>query len=500
MPSAPSFLAFDLGAASGRAILGQLDSDRLTIQERHRFCNEMLPVRGHLHWDVHRLFDEILTGLSICAQAAPLESLAVDTWGVDFALLGKDGTLLDLPYAYRDAHTQGVMEDFFKKIPKHRVYGLTGIQLLPFNSLFQLHAMKKAESSLLDAAGDLLFMPDLFHYLLSGEKTSEFTISTTSQLFNPQKGDWEKELFDALGLSPSLMEEIIPPGSKIGKLSGKISRQCGGKRLPVIAVASHDTASAVAAVPARGNDWAYISSGTWSLMGIETRSPIINDLALALNFTNEGGVENTFRFLKNIAGLWLIQKCCDAWFPGESPDYDGLIALAQDAAPFRFVIDPDWDGFLNPGHMPEAIHRFCDRSGQPGPQSKGEFVRGICESLAMKYRLVLEELRRVSPDPIRKIHVIGGGAKNRLLCQFTANATQLPVYAGPAEATAIGNIMMQSLSCGWVSSLEKMREIIRNSFDVRCYEPARSEEWEEAFTFFRKICQAEVGNGKNQGN
>ena len=495
--SSPSFLAFDLGAASGRAILGSLDTNRLTIRELHRFSNEMIPVRGHLHWDVYRLFDEIQTGLVICAQKTQIESLAVDTWGVDFGLVGQDGTLLEMPFAYRDAQTRGAMEDFLKNFPKERVYNLTGTQFLPFNSLFQLHAMKRAKSSLLEASRDLLFMPDLFQYLLTGEKKTELTFATTTQLYNPEKRGWEKELFDALGLSPFLMQDIVDPGTKVGNLNVRITQQFDRKDVLVIAVASHDTASAVAAVPAQGEDWAYISSGTWSLMGIETKKPIINELALKLNFTNEGGVEGTFRFLKNIAGLWLLQKCCDTWSPGKQENYGDLTAMAREVQPFRFIIDPDWEGFLNPKHMPETIQRFCVKTGQAVPQSQGEFVRGICESLALKYRLVLDELKQIGSHPIGRIHIMGGGAKNPLLCQFTANATELPVYAGPAEATAIGNIMMQAVTCGWVRSLKHMREIVRNSFDVKLYEPAQTEEWKEALGLFRRILNMELKDGKN---
>lgn len=490
-----SFLAFDLGAASGRTILGHLESGHLQIKELYRFANEMLPVRGRLCWNIYRLFEEIKKGLAICAEEAQIDSLAIDTWGVDFGFLARDGTILGLPITYRDGHTLGAMEEFFKRIPRERVYNLTGIQFLPFNSLFQLHAMKRDTSSLLEAASDLLFMPDLFHYLLTGEKKTEFTFATTSQLYNPVKGDWEDELFHALKISKSLMKEIVKPGSLIGGMDKKITRQLGWKNVPVIAVASHDTGSAVAAVPAIGTDWAYISSGTWSLMGIETRKPIINDLALRLNFTNEGGVDGTFRFLKNITGLWLMQKCRETWATDLEIGYDRLMDMARDAKSFRFFIDPDWKGFLNPADMPEAIRQYCAQTKQKVPRSPAECVRGICESLALKYRMVLEEIKQICSDPINRIHVIGGGVKNRLLCQFTANATGLPVYAGPAEATSIGNIMIQSLSRGCVQSLEQLREVIRSSFDLAVYEPLRPEEWREAYGRFNKIIHTESIDG-----
>jgi rhamnulokinase len=496
MPSS-SFLAFDLGAASGRAVLGHLDTDRLRIRELYRFPNGMLPVKGHLHWDIYRIFAEIGKGMEICARDTRVDSLAIDTWGVDFGLMTRDGTILGLPFAYRDPHTQGAMEEFFNRIPRERIYDLTGIQFLHLNSLFQLHALKRDKPFLLEAAGDLLFMPDIFHFLLTGEKKTEFTLATTSQLYNPRKRDWESEIFDALGVSRSIMQEIVQPGSFVGRLEKNIGRPLGWEGVPVIAVASHDTGSAVAAVPAEGSDWAYISSGTWSLMGIEIQEPVIDDSTLRLNFTNEGGVGDTFRLLKNITGLWLIQKCLDTWGAEREIRVDRLLPLAREANSFPFFIDPDWAGFCNPADMPEAIRRYCSLTGQRSPRSHAEFIRGICESLALKYRSVLDEIRQIRKDPIKKIHIIGGGVKNRLLCQFTANATGLPVYAGPAEAAAIGNIMMQALSKECVPSLEKMREVIRHSCEVMTYEPSHTKDWEEAFGRFQEIAARETEDGKN---
>ena len=493
--SSSFFLAFDLGAASGRAVLGRLDSQHLSVKEIYRFPNGMIPVGKHLHWDIDRIFAEIGRGLEICARETRIDSLAVDTWGVDFGLLSRDGTILGLPFAYRDPHTLGAMEEFFERIPRERIYALTGIQLLPLNSLFQLYVLKRDKPSLLDKASDLLFMPELLHYLLTGEKKTEFTFATTSQLYNPRSRAWEAELFDALGISESIMQEIVPPGSLIGKLEKNITRRLGWKDVPVIAVASHDTGSAVAAVPAQGEDWAYISSGTWSLMGVENRSPIIDDSALRLNFTNEGGVEGTFRFLKNITGLWLIQKCIDTWQQKREVSIETLLTKARDAKPFRFFLNPDWEGFLNPADMPGAIRQYCARTGQKEPRSFPEYVRGICESLALTYRKVLDEIRQIRSSPINKIHIIGGGVKNRLLCQFTADATGLPVYAGPSEATAVGNIMIQALSKGCVRSLAQMREIIRNSFETVVYEPSQVQDWEAAFGHFKNIVQTEPKDG-----
>ncbi len=495
-----SFLAFDLGAASGRAVLGRLEADRLQVRELYRFPNEMLPVQGHLHWDIYRIFAEIGKGMAICAGETQVDSLAVDTWGVDFGLLASDGTILGLPFAYRDPHTQGAMEEFFSRISRKRIYALTGIQLLHLNSLFQLHALRRDKPFLLEAASDLLFMPDLFDFLLTGEKKTEFTMATTSQLYNPKKKDWESEIIEALGISPSMMQEIVQPGSFIGNLEKNIARHLGWEGVPVIAVASHDTGSAVAAVPAEGSDWAYISSGTWSLMGVEIHEPVIDESTLRLNFTNEGGMGGTFRLLKNITGLWLIQKCLASWGAEQAIRIDKLLLLAQEARSFPFFIDPDWAGFRNPAEMPDAIRRYCSRTGQRNPRSHAEFVRGICESLAMKYRSILDEIRQIRKDPVNRIHIIGGGVKNALLCQFTANATGLPVFAGPAEAAAIGNIMIQAYAKECVLSLEHMREVIRNSCKVVTYEPLKTAEWEEAFGRFQEIVAREPKYGKNAKN
>jgi rhamnulokinase len=489
--AAPQFLALDLGAESGRAILGSLERQRLQIKEISRFPNQMLPIHGHLYWNVFRLFEEVRKGLGICLAEIKVNSLALDTWGVDFGFLAEDGTIIGLPFAYRDPHTKGIMEEFFEKIPEKKVYQLTGIQFLQFNSLFQLYAMKKEKSSLLEAAADLLFMPDLFNYLLTGKKKTEFTFATTSQLYNPTKGDWEEELFKALEIPKTLVQEIVQPGTIIGELDYNISQTYRVDPMLVVAVASHDTGSAVAAVPATGQDWAYISSGTWSLMGIETQMPIINDRAMALNFTNEGGVDGTFRFLKNITGLWLLQECRNAWAKEKDYSYERLINLAQQTEAFQFFINPDWEGFLNPPDMPEAIRKYCVLTKQKTPGSPAEFVRCVLESLALKYRVVLDQLRQIHSQPIRKVHIIGGGVKNRLLCQFTANATGLPVYAGPIEATSIGNIMMQALTLGVVHSVQEMREVIRRSFELTFYEPEHMDEWDRARDQFLEIIDLE---------
>jgi rhamnulokinase len=488
--SGRSFLAVDLGAESGRTILGSLKDARLEIKELSRFENGMLPLLGHWHWNIFRLFEEMKKGLRAagCDAGTELQSMALDTWGVDFALLAPDGSILGLPYAYRDPQTDGAMEAFFERMPRERVYKLTGIQFMQFNSLFQLFALKRRNSPLLEAAGDLLFMPDVFNYLFTGEKKTEFTYATTSQLYNPVKKTWEDALFEALGVPPSIMQDIVQPGTVIGELEQSVCREAAIDALPMVAAASHDTGSAVAAVPAEEEDWAYISSGTWSLMGVETKAPILTKKALESNFTNEGGVEGTIRFLKNITGLWLLQQCKKRWEKDRAFGYGELMELARSVEPFKALVDPDRRAFLHPPDMTETIRTCCAETGQAAPETPAQFVRGILESLALKYRLVLDQLKEMAPRPIRRIHVIGGGARNELLCQFTANATGLPVLAGPVEATAIGNIMVQAIATGAVRSLAEMRGVIRGSFEIKQYEPERREEWEAAYRQFHGLC------------
>ncbi len=486
------FLAFDLGASSGRGMLGDLRDGRLRMREICRFPNGTISVQGRLHWNLFALFERIKEGLRLCAQenGGPPLSVGIDTWGVDFGLLAQDGGILGLPYGYRDRRTEGAMESFFAKLPRERVYELTGIQFLPFNTLFQLEAMVRDKSPLLDIATGLLFIPDLLTYLLTGIKKTEFTFATTSQLFNPIKNNWEDEIFAALGLPTEMMQDVVSPGDRVGETTSEIAEEVRLERVPVVAVATHDTGSAVAAVPAEGADWAYISSGTWSLMGVETKNPIINGESLQLNFTNEGGVEGTFRFLKNIAGLWLLEECRRSWANERECGYEELMDSAQSAAPFKAFIDPDREEFLNPPDMPEAIRRVCSGAGQKAPESAGEFVRCILESLALKYRLVLDQLRRAYPHPINRIHVIGGGAQNRMLCRFTANAAGLPVIAGPAEATAVGNIMVQALAAGFIANLADMRGVIRRSFELTVFEPRQTAEWDAAYDRFRNLIDA----------
>ncbi len=483
-----SFIAFDLGAESGRTILGTLEKNQLAIQQITRFPNEMKPIGGHLHWDIDGLFVNMKEGLRACSRlGVNPRSIGVDTWGVDYGLLGKDGTFLELPHTYRDHRTNGMMEKFFERIPRRRVYELTGIQFMQLNTLFQLFAAAQRSPRVVEQASRLLFMPDIFNYFFTGETRTEFTFATTSQLLNPRTKNWEPELFSALQVPITIMQEVVQPATKLGKLRSPLAQELLLGDLPVTAVASHDTGSAIAAIPAEGTDWGYISSGTWSLMGVELPQPVITEEALELNFTNEGGVGGTFRFLKNIMGLWLLQQCRKEWSAEVQYDYEEMVRLAGQAPPFRSLIDPDYPEFFNPESMPGAIRKFCQKTGQPIPATHADYVRSIMESLALKYRSTLDQLQRLTGRRIKRIHIIGGGAKNGLLCQYAANATGATVIAGPVEATAIGNIMIQALAAGCVGSLEEIRGIVRQSFEPVSYEPKQTEVWQKTYERYRVL-------------
>jgi rhamnulokinase len=401
---------------------------------------------------------------------------------VDFGLLAADGTLLGLPYSYRDRRTAGAMSRFLKLVPKRRVYELTGTQFLPINTLYQLSSMVRDKSPLLNVASDLLFMPDLMAYLLTSRKVTEFTIASTSQLYNPARRAWAAELFKALRLSKNLMQDVVQPGTEIGRLSPVIASEVGFKRTRVVATASHDTAAAVAAVPAEGDAWMFISAGTWSLVGVEVAQPITSSLALRHNFTNEGGVGGRFRFLKNVTGFWLLQQLVRSW--GEAAEYGALVKEAAAATPFRSTIDPDASCFQGPKDMGEAIAAYCRQTRQPVPRSRAEQVRAVLEGLVLKYRQVRDELELVTGRKFERIHIVGGGARNSLLCQMTADVLGLPVIAGPVEATAIGNIMVQAMAAGRVSSLKEIRAVVRDSCRVGQYRPRPSLDWDSAFEHF----------------
>jgi rhamnulokinase len=483
-----AFLGFDLGAESGRAVLGTIAAGRLGVKELHRFPNLPLRLSGHMFWDVYGLLKEMTAAMNKCAREERVRptALGVSTWGVDFGLLARDGSLLGLPYCYRDKRNQGAMEDYFKLVPPRALYEATGTQFMPFNSLFQVYAMVRERSPLLEAATDLLFMPDLLNFLLTGVKAAEFTIASTSQMLDPRTRVWQAGLFQAMGFSRRLLRDVIEPGTVLGPLE----LETGLGRLPVVAVAGHDTASAVAAVPASGRNWLYISSGTWSLVGVEEPRPVITDETFERNFTNEGGVGGTIRLLKNVTGLWLLQECRRAWSgPGEL-SYEKLAAEAAEAEPFRAFIDPDHPVFLNPPNMPAAIERFCLATGQKPPDTPAGTTRLILESLALKYRLVIDELRSIVRRPLDVIHVIGGGSRNALLCRFTADAAGMPVVAGPAEATAVGNIVAQARAFGLLDSWEQARALVRDSFEPQPFDPRDQGLWERQLQRFGEVVAA----------
>ncbi|HVP90751.1 MAG TPA: rhamnulokinase family protein [Terriglobales bacterium] len=484
--AAAKILAFDLGAESGRAVFGRLEGGRLDVREVHRFPNVPLKLFGHIHWNVYALLDEMKKAMKACAEERPA-SLGIDTWGVDFGLVARDGTILGLPYCYRDSRNEGAMEAYLKLVPREALYEATGIQFMPFNTLFQVYAMVRERSPLLDAASDLLFMPDLFNYLLTGKKASEFTMATTSQMLDPRTRSWQTGLFQAMGFSRRILQQVLEPGTVLGPLLPAVAAETGLGAVPVVATASHDTGAAVAAAPAVGGDWAYISSGTWSLVGVEERSPVITRDALERNFTNEGGVAGTTRFLKNVTGLWLVQQCRKAWPEAREAGYEELVRGAGEAPPFQALVDPDDPGFLRPPDMPEAIRAYCRRTGQAPPATEASLVRSILESLALKYRLVIDQIDQVVGHPVGRIHVIGGGSRNRLLCQFTADATGRPVVAGPAEATAVGNVLVQAMALGLIGSLAELRAVVRESFSPASYEPRQDMAWRAAYDRFRAL-------------
>lgn len=484
------YLAFDLGAESGRAIIGTLIDARLALEEIYRFPNEPVRIPDGLHWDVLRLFHEMKEGLRRAAAryGTGLKSLAVDTWGVDFGLLGEKDVLLGNPYHYRDDRTRGVMEEAFKVVRREEIFSQTGIQFMPFNSLYQLLAWRQQQPALLSQAQTLLMMPDLFNFFFTGIKAGEFTNASTTQMYNPRTGTWAIDMLEKLGLPVTLLPAINPPGTIVGQILPRVARETGAEEIPVIAPGSHDTASAVAAVPAAGPDYMYISCGTWSLVGVEVREPVINEQTLSLNFTNEGGVGGTFRLLKNVTGLWLVQECRRTWErQGEALSYGELTTLAREASPLTAVIDPDHPAFLNPEDMPAAIQAYCRETGQPVPRTKGEIVRCALESLALKYRWVLEKLEGILGKELPVIHMVGGGTRNELLCRFTASATGRPVVAGPVEATAAGNLLVQAMAMGEVGSLNEVREIVRHSFALKTYEAEKTDVWEEKYEAFIRL-------------
>lgn len=470
-----NYLAVDLGAESGRVVLGRFDGGRMTVEEVHRFPNVPVRLPDGLHWDVLRIFSEIKEGLASAAREARIEGLGVDSWGVDFGLLDRDGALVSNPYHHRDARTEGMMDRAFRLVPREEIYKTTGIQFLPINTIYQLLAMRG--SPLLEAAETLLLLPDLINYWLTGERACEYTNATTTQLLDLEEGGWSRDLLEKLDLPSRILTPIVPPATGLGSLLPEVAEEVGAAP-PVFAVASHDTASAVVAVPVQGDDFAYISSGTWSLVGVESPGPVVTQEAMDANFTNEGGFGNRTRFLKNVMGLWILQECRRQWArEGNKYSYEELARLAE-VAPSGPLVDPDHPAFLAPGDMPARIRRFCDETGQRPPEEPAAVARCVFESLALKYRHAIEQAQSLTGRNIGTVSVVGGGSQNALLCQLTADAARLPVVAGPVEATAMGNVMVQAFAQDRVGSLEEIRAVVSDSFEASTYEPGGdADEW-----------------------
>lgn len=485
------YLAVDLGASSGRVLAGRFGGQGLELEEVHRFGNGPVAASGHLYWDILQIWTQILEGLRAARHryGGDLVSVGLDTWGVDFALLGQDDQLLGNPLHYRDHQNVGSVEQL-SAADRALVFEETGIQFMDFNTLFQLAALRRRKSPLLDVAQTFLMIPDYLNFLLTGVKANEFTDATTTQFLNPRTRDWSRRLLDHFQIPTNILQPIIEPGTDLGPLRAEVSRETGLQHLRVIAPGTHDTASAVAAVPASSStagvpDWCYISSGTWSLMGAEVAAPVINEASARHNFTNEGGVGGTIRLLKNITGLWLVQECRRCWaHAGHDYSWEQLVALAQEAAPLQSLVNPDDPCFLAPSDMPATIGQFCRRTGQPIPDSPGAVIRCALESLALRYRMVLESLQDLTGAAFQTIHVVGGGSQNRQLCQMTADACNRSVLAGPVEATAIGNVLVQAIARGELASIAEARQMLGRSFPLVRYEPQEPRPWDNAYARF----------------
>ena len=484
------FFAVDLGATSGRTIVATIENEKIQLEELTRFDNNLIQTGGHFYWDIYALYFEIIKGLKLAAQRQlNICSIGIDTWGVDFVCVGKDGALLRNPLAYRDPHTFGMMEDYFEHvIDKKKVYDITGIQFMNFNSLFQLYAMRKNNDSALANAEKILFVPDALGYMLTGKMVCEYTIASTSQILDPKTKELSPELLESVGLTPAHFGEMTNPATVIGQLTEEVQQMTGLGALPVVAVAGHDTGSAVAAVPARNEHFAYLSSGTWSLMGIEAKDAIINELSYERNFTNEGGIEGTTRFLKNICGMWIYERCRKEWTDAPK-SHTELQAEAMRQPAFQCFINPDDKAFANPPSMVDAIQNYCRETGQKVPEGYAEICRCIFESLAMRYRQVFDYLKEMASFPIEVLHIIGGGSLNNYLNQFTSNSLGVKVLAGPQEGTALGNIMLQAKASGEVKDIWEMRRIIANSLELKEFLPQDKQLWDEAYERYLAVCR-----------
>jgi rhamnulokinase len=481
-------VSIDLGAQSGRVALGRYDGETLSVTDLYRFPNVPVRAAGTLHWDALRLHEGVLEGLRLASRDAgrSIDSVAVDTWGIDFALLDQAGRLLGNPVHYRDERTKGVMERVFALIPREELYARTGIQLMPINTLFQLASMAATGDPSLTAATSLVMMADLFHYWLSGVRACELTNATTSQVYDPVSGDWATDLLELLGIDPSIFPEIVAPGTVLGPLLPQVADETGIEGAVVVATATHDTAAAVAAIPFREPGAVYISSGTWSLVGVEVEAPVIDERSFAANLTNEGGVAGTL-LLRNATGLWMLDECRRAWARAAADvDYEVLLARTEQTSRLRSIVDTDDPAFLAPGDMPRRIRDYCTRVGEPPPVDQAAVARCVLESLALKYRQTIELIESVTGSRPPAIHVVGGGVRNQLLCQWTADATGLPVIAGPVEAAEIGNLAVQALALGELASIAEARELVGRSLPTTVYEPADSALWDDAYARFER--------------
>ncbi len=479
-------VAIDLGAESGRAVVGTFDGGHLALEVVHRFANVPVALAGTLHWDFLRLFGDVTAGLRRAASGGPVASIGVDTWGVDFGLLDDRGRLLGNPVHYRDGRTAGMLDEAIATVPRAEIYRATGIQFMPINTLFQLLSMTRAGDPQLRGADRLLMMGDLFAHFLSGSSVAEYTNATTSQCMDPFARDWARPLLERLGIPTGFLPEIVQPGTVLGPLRPDVAADTGLAGARVVAPGSHDTASAVVGAPLADHTTAFLSSGTWSLIGLEVAAPVVSDVTLAANLTNEGGVAGTIRLLRNVMGLWLVQESRRALWPaGDPPSYEELAALAEAAPAFTAFINPDDERFLRPGDVPARVRAFCAETGQPVPRDHGTLIRVILESLALRYAIAVDELARASGHPVRAIHVVGGGSNHRLLCRLTADATGLPVRAGPVEATAIGNLAVQAIAAGALGSVAEARELVARSFPITSYDPGG--DWAEARARFASL-------------
>ncbi len=487
------YLGVDLGASSGRVVAGLFDGKRIALEELHRFPNGPVAVAGTMRWDVLRLWSDIQDGLRSAASryGDAIKSIGVDTWGVDYVLLDSQSEMLGQPYHYRDSRTTGLLEHTLTRVPRKEIFAQTGLQFMEINTLYQLVAMQQTNSRMIEMADCMLLIPDFFHWLLTGSKVVEFTNATTTQCFHATENDWAFDLLRRLEIPTGMLANVVAPGTSLGRLREAVAHAAGLSRINVVAPATHDTGSAVAAIPTERTgaaNWAYISSGTWSLMGVEVQEAVLTDRALELNVTNEGGIDGTYRLLKNIMGMWLIQECRRSFEnQGHAFDYADLVQQATASPPFRSLIDPDDSRFLSPDDMVQAIADYCRDTNQPVPESEGQFVRCALESLALKYRVVLGWLEELTGERVEVIHIVGGGCQNDLLNQFTANACGRPVLTGPIEATALGNVLVQARTSGEIATLADIREIVRNSTEMHRFEPADQDQWQSANKRFAEL-------------